>query len=68
MMTLMGVIKYVHNDGFVIQPESDGATVEEGVVVSAQVGNSELLLCHRATSIVRMMRVLLMPLSKVRFI
>lgn len=37
----------------IIQPESDGATIDEGFVVVVPVGDPERLLCHGAVCAVR---------------
>lgn len=37
----------------VIQPESDGARIDEGFVVDGPVGDFELLLCHGTACAVR---------------
>jgi len=54
-------------NGFVVQPEGDGATVDKGFVVNAPIGYSELLFCHEAACIVRMMRDLILPFIEVQF-
>ena len=36
----------------IIQPESEGATVDESFVVGGPVGDSELLLCHGMVCVV----------------
>ena len=52
----------------IIQPESYGATVDEGFIVGGPVGDFELLLCHGTVCVVGKMRDLILQLSKVRFI
>ncbi|WP_283797808.1 hypothetical protein [Klebsiella pneumoniae] len=52
----------------IIKPESDGATINQGLVVVAPVGDFELLLCHGTASIVRIMRDLILQLTEFRFI
>ena len=51
-------------NSFIIQPESYGATVDEGFVVGGPVGDFELLLCHRTVCVVGKMRALILQLSK----
>jgi PTS system fructose-specific IIB component len=48
----------------IIQPESEGATVDESFVVGGPVGDSELLLCHGMVCVVGRMRDLILQLSK----
>ncbi|WP_407257523.1 hypothetical protein [Klebsiella quasipneumoniae] len=48
----------------IIQPESEGATVDESFVVGGPVGDSELLLCHGIVCVVGRMRDLILQLSK----
>lgn len=48
----------------IIKPESDGTMINQGLVVVAPVGDFELLLCHGTASIVRMMRDLILQLTK----
>ncbi len=55
-------------NSFIIQPESYGATVDEGFIVGGPVGDFELLLCHGTVCVVGKMRDLILQLSKVRFI
>ncbi len=55
-------------NSFIIQPESYGATVDEGFIVGGPVGDFELLLCHGMVCVVGRMRDLILQLSKVRFI
>ncbi|QJJ08980.1 hypothetical protein HJX30_26770 (plasmid) [Klebsiella pneumoniae] len=47
-----------------IQPESYGATVDEGFIVGGPVGDFELLLCHGTVCVVGKMRDLILQLSK----
>ncbi len=49
---------------FIIQPESYGATVDEGFIVGGPVGDFELLLCHGTVCVVGKMRDLILQLSK----
>ena len=49
---------------FIIQPESEGATVDEGFIVGGPVGDFELLLCHGTVCVVGRMRDLILQLSK----
>ena len=49
---------------FIVQPESEGATVDEGFVVGGPVGDFELLLCHGTVCVVGRMRDLILQLSK----
>ena len=49
---------------FIVQPESEGATVDEGFVVGGTVGDFELLLCHGTVGVVGRMRDLILQLSK----
>ena len=49
---------------FIVQPESEGATVDEGFVVGGPVGDFELLLCHGTVCVVGKMRDLILQLSK----
>ncbi len=51
-------------NGLIIQPESEGATVDESFVVGGPVGDSELLLCHGMVCVVGRMRDLILQLSK----
>lgn len=51
-------------NGFVVQPESEGATVDEGFVIGLPVGDFVLLLCHSSACVIRMMRDLILPLGK----
>ncbi|HBY4212324.1 TPA: hypothetical protein MIT91_27180, partial [Klebsiella pneumoniae] len=46
------------------QPESYGATVDEGFIVGGPVGDFELLLCHGTVCVVGKMRDLILQLSK----
>ncbi|HBY0587218.1 TPA: hypothetical protein MIO70_28455, partial [Klebsiella pneumoniae subsp. pneumoniae] len=46
------------------QPESEGATVDEGFIVGGPVGDFELLLCHGTVCVVGKMRDLILQLSK----
>ncbi|VCY60636.1 hypothetical protein BANRA_05649 [Escherichia coli] len=55
-------------NSFIIQPESYGATVDEGFIVGGPVGDFELLLCHGTVCVVGKIRDLILQLSKVRFI
>ena len=48
----------------IIQPESEGATVDESFVVGGPVGDSELLLCHGMVCVVGRIRDLILQLSK----
>lgn len=48
----------------IIQPESEGATVDESFVVGGPVGDFELLLCHGTVCVVGKMRDLILQLSK----
>ncbi len=43
-------------NSFIIQPESYGATVDEGFIVGGPVGDFELLLCHGTVCVVGKMR------------
>lgn len=43
-----------------VQPESEGATVDEGFVVDGPVGDFELLLCHGTVCVVGRMRDLIL--------
>lgn len=43
-----------------VQPESEGATVDESFVVGGPVGDSELLLCHGMVCVVGRMRDLIL--------
>nr|QIS33865.1 hypothetical protein [Klebsiella pneumoniae] len=47
-----------------IQPESYGATVDEGFIVGGPVGDFELLLCHGTVCVVGKIRDLILQLSK----
>ena len=38
-------------NSFIIQPESYGATVDEGFIVGGPVGDFELLLCHERSAL-----------------
>ena len=49
---------------FIVQPESEGATVDEGFVVGGPVGDFELLLCHGTVCVVGKIRDLILQLSK----
>ena len=49
---------------FIVQPESEGATVDESFVVGGPVGDSELLICHGMACVVGRMRDLILQLSK----
>jgi hypothetical protein len=51
-------------NSFIIQPESYGATVDEGFIVGGPVGDFELLLCHGTVCVVGKMRDLILQLSK----
>ncbi len=51
-------------NSFIIQPESYGATVDEGFIVGGPVGDFELLLCHGMVCVVGRMRDLILQLSK----
>ncbi len=51
-------------NSFIIQPESYGATVDEGFIVGGPVGYFELLLCHGTVCVVGKMRDLILQLSK----
>ncbi|MGE6000217.1 hypothetical protein ACQJ2A_26505, partial [Klebsiella quasipneumoniae subsp. similipneumoniae] len=46
------------------QPESYGATVDEGFIVGGPVGDFELLLCHGTVCVVGKMCDLILQLSK----
>lgn len=48
----------------IVQPESYGATVDEGFVIDGPVGDFELLLCHGTVCVVGRMRDLIPQLSK----
>ncbi|HDY8692017.1 TPA: hypothetical protein RRH80_005127, partial [Klebsiella pneumoniae] len=50
------------------QPESYGATVDEGFIVDGPVGDFELLLCHGTVCVVGKMRDRSFNSAKVRFI
>ncbi|KDL57509.1 hypothetical protein AF52_01100 [Klebsiella pneumoniae MGH 66] len=47
-----------------MQPESYGATVDEGFIVGGPVGDFELLLCHGTVCVVGKIRDLILQLSK----
>ena len=49
----------------IIKPESDGITINQGLVVVASVGDLELLLCHGTACIVRIMRDLILQVTKI---
>ena len=51
-------------NSFIIQPESYGATVDEGFIVGGPVGDFELLLCLGTVCVVGKMRDLILQLSK----
>ncbi|STQ11534.1 Uncharacterised protein [Enterobacter cloacae] len=51
-------------NSFIIQPESYGATVDEGFIVGGPVGDFELLLCHGTVCVVGKIRDLILQLSK----
>ena len=51
-------------NSFIIQPESYGATVDEGFIVGGPVGDFELLLCHGTVCVVGKMRDQILQLSK----
>ncbi len=55
-------------NSFIIQPESYGATVDEGFIVGGPVGDFELLLCHGTVCVVGKMRDRSFNSAKVRFI
>ena len=47
--TCINTVSYTHLR-LIIQPESYGATVDEGFIVGGPVGDFELLLCHGTVS------------------
>ncbi len=51
-------------NSFIIQPESYGATVDEGFIVGGPVGYFELLLCHGTVCVVGKMRDLISTQQK----
>lgn len=62
---MQALLTHTRPESLIIKPESDGATINQGLVVVAPVGDFELLLCHGTASIVRIMRDLILQLTKI---
>jgi len=45
---MKALLTHTSMNGFIVQPESEGASVDKGFVTGGLVGDSELLLCHIA--------------------
>ncbi len=58
------LLTHTRPESFIIQPESYGATVDEGFIVGGPVGDFELLLCHGTVCVVGKMPDLILQLSK----
>lgn len=62
---MQALLTHTRLSRLIINPESDGATINQGLVVVASVGDFELLLCHGTACIVRMMRELILQVTKI---
>ena len=62
---MQALLTHTRLSRLIINPESDGVTINQGLVVVASVGDFELLLCHGTACIVRIMRELILQVTKI---